>query len=423
MNPYLAVLAIVMAAVALQVANGLFGTFLPLRMAHAGFSPFAVGIVVTGHSVGFFIGCLTVSRLIREIGHIRAFAVFAAAASITTLSFAMLVDATMWTFLRVMLGYCSAGLFTVTESWLSDRTTAAARGRVISFYMIFNRLSFASGQLLVAAGDIGGLGLFMIAGAAFSVSLIPIAMTRMTSPKVPAVNTMDPRELFRVAPAGVMGAVVAGITNVAVIGLTPLYGTDLGMTPSDIAVLLALMQVGSLLFQWPLGWLSDRIDRRRVIVGISVATAAVSGAIVAAGDGPPWLLMALFMLWGAFALSLYAICLAHVSDHAPPDRIVVLITNLLLVWAAGSMIGPPMATGAMELMGPPGLFAYSGLSALLFAGFVGWRMTRRGPVPTDLREPFVTVPETSPAVAELDPRGEEEPAKAEPEPAAERSPQ
>jgi MFS family permease len=410
-NPYLAVLAIVMAAVALQAANGLFGTFLPLRMAQAGFSSFAIGIVVTGHAVGFFAGCLTVSRLIREVGHIRAFAVFAAVASVTVLSFAVLTDAVMWTFLRVLLGYCSAGLFTVTESWLSDRTTAAARGRVISFYMIFNRLSFAAGQLLVAAGDIGGLGLFMIAAAAFSVSLIPIATTRMTSPVVPAVTTMNPRALVAVAPAGVVGAFVAGITNVAVIGLTPLYGNDLGLTPGAISILLALMQVGSLLFQWPLGWLSDRIDRRRVIVGISVATAAVSAAIAASGGGPAWLLMPLFLLWGAFALSLYAICLAHVSDHAPPDRIVALITNLLLVWAGGSVVGPPVATGAMALIGPAGLFVYSGLVALLFAGFVVWRMTRRGPVPTGLREPFVTVPETTPTVAVLDPRGEEERAR------------
>lgn len=410
MNPYLAVLAIVLAAVALQVANGLFGTFLPLRMAEAGFSALEIGIVVTGHSIGFLIGCLTVSRLIREIGHIRAFAVFAAAASITVLAFAGLTDAWYWTFLRVLLGFCSSGLFTVTESWLSDRTTAADRGRVISFYMIFNRLSFAAGQLLVAAGDVGGLGLFMIAAAAFSVSVVPIATTRLTSPQVASMTRMSVRVLVSVAPAGVVGAFAAGLTNTTIIGLTPVYGASLGLDATTIAILLAVMQVGSLLFQWPLGWISDRTDRRQVIVVISLGSAVVSAGIALAGGASTWLLVVLFLSWGGFGLSLYAICLAHASDHAPPGMVVVLITNLLLVWAAGSVVGPPLATLAIELVGPAGLFVYAAIVAGLLALYVGWRMTRRGPVPTALREPFVTVPETSPAVAELDPRGADAPA-------------
>ncbi|MBM3486238.1 MAG: MFS transporter [Alphaproteobacteria bacterium] len=408
MNPYLAVLAIVLAAVALQIANGLFGTFLPLRMAADGFSAAAIGTVVTGHSIGFFVGCLTVSRLIRTIGHIRAFAVFAAAASITVLSFAMATDVIYWTALRVLLGFCSAGLFTITESWLSERTEPAARGRVIGFYMVFNRLSFATGQLLVAAGDIMGLGLFMITAAAYTTAMIPIATTRASSPPIPGVVTMNPLALIAIAPAGVVGCFVSGLTNTTIIGLMPVYGTGLALSAGAISILLALMQVGSLVSQWPLGLISDRMDRRRVIVFISLGNALVSAIIVAVGVAPVWVLVPLSLLWGAFALSLYAICLAHASDHAPPDRIVALVSNLLLVWGAGSVVGPPIATAMISILGPGGLFVYSAAVALVLAAFVAWRMTRRAPVPADLRERFVTVPETTPTVAELDPRRADE---------------
>ncbi len=404
---FVALAAIIAGAFLLQVANGWLGLLVPAQLGAAGHPATIVGFVVTAHSVGFLVGCLMASRIIRRVGHIRAFAVFAAAIAAASLAFTISLDPALWTGLRLVTGFCSAGLLTVADAWISAQTPSAFRGRVLGLYMITNKLAVAGGQLALADGGAMGIGFFMAASAFYSLSLIPVAMTAAAAPPSPELLTLGIRQLYRIAPAGVVGCVSAGLINTAVTGVLPLYGVAQGLGTGTVAVLLALMQVGSLMLQWPLGWLSDRGDRRAVIAGSAAAVAAISLVVAILGNAVPlWALCLLVLLWGGFALSIYAICLAHASDFAEPRQMVPLASSLLLAWSAGSVVGPAVATAMMDWIGPGGLFIYAAAVAGALAGFVVWRMTRRAPVPLEERDRFVGVPMTSPAATRLDPRAD-----------------
>ena len=399
-----ALASIIAGAFLLQAANGWLGLLVPARLGRADYPATVVGIVVTAHSVGFFFGCFLSPRIIRRIGHIRAFAALAALASVASLAFTIAVDPILWTVLRIVTGLCSAGLFNVAEAWIAAQTPTALRGRVLSVYMISNKLAVAGGQLLMAGGSFDTT-FFLLSSAFYSLALIPVATSTASTPKSPELLTLGVRQLYRIAPVGIIGCFAAGLINTAVTGVLPLYGVSRGLGIGTVAILLALMQAGSLLMQWPLGLLSDRIDRRNVIAGCAVGMALIS--VVLAGFVPTqsWALFSLFLVWGGFALSMYALCLAHAGDFAAPEEMVPLSSSLLLTWASGSMLGPTLATIAMDYVGPSGLFWYVAVIALAFGAFVLWRMTQRRARPPEERDRFVgPLAATTPAATQLDPR-------------------
>ena len=402
----LALGAIIAGAFLLQAANGWLGLLVPAQLGAAAYPATVVGIVVTAHSVGFLAGCFISPRLIQRIGHIRAFAALAAAAAIGSLAFTIALDPILWTGLRLLTGFCSAGLFNVAEAWIAAQTPQALRGRVLSLYMISNKMAVAGGQLLMATGGMQDT-FFLLASAFYSLSLIPVATTTASTPKSPELLTLGVRQLFRIAPAGMVGCFAAGLINTAVTGILPLYSVGIGIGIGTTAVLLALMQAGSLFMQWPLGLMSDRFDRRTVIAICAVSVSVISVLMAIIGPSSLWLLYLLSLLWGGFALSIYALCLAHAGDFARPEDMVPLSSSLLLTWAAGSIVGPTLATVAMDRVGPSGLFWYVGAIAAALAAFVGWRMTQRRALPPEERERFVgPIAQTSPSTAQLDPRSE-----------------
>ena len=400
-----AILAIVLGVMILQLGNGLVGILVPLRMGLDGLSPSMIGVVATFYSLGFLVGCFLLPVLVRRIGHIRAFAVLAALVSAGSLGFTLGVDWLLWGGIRFVLGICMAGLFSVAESWIVAQAPQAIKGRVLSLYMVCNKLTLAGGQMLVMVGDPMGIGFFLLISVCASLSLVPVALTKAATPPIPSVSMLSMRELYSIAPAALVGCISSGLTNAAVIGITPLYGLQIGLTAGPIAALVSVMQIGSLAAQWPMGWLSDRIDRRIVMLsGLGVVVVmsiviALAGAVL-----PLWALYLVFAIWGATGLSIYAICIAHASDFAEPSKMVPLTSSLLLAWAMGSVVGPLLATYVMELMGPSGLFVYAAVISIATAAFVGYRMTRRAPVPVDQREKFVNMPATSPQVSQMNPR-------------------
>ena len=392
----------------LQFANTMLSVILPLNLALAGYSGTTTGLVVTGYGMGFLAGCVVNARLIRDVGHIRAFAVLAAICSVTSMVFALSNFVVLWFVLRLLMGFCQAGLFTVVEGWLSAVAPPHARGGVLSFYLVATKVAIVGAQTLLAQIGTGSPIWFEVSGAVFTLSLIPVALTRTPQPPVPRVTQMGPRELYRLAPATVVGCMTSGLLSSAVLGLTPLFGTELGLPVPFIVWLLSAIQLGSFVCQWPLGRLSDRIDRRWVIVGCGVAVALLSPLIALAGADQHWLLP-LFFLYGASSLTFYAVAIAHGGDQAEPDQMVGVSSGSLLAWALGAAVGPSAAAPFLDRLGPPGLFLYTFLVATVLVGFVLWRMTRRSPLPPERRDGFVDVPATSPALASIDPRLPERP--------------
>jgi MFS family permease len=400
---YGAVVGIIGGVTLLQLANTILAVALPLQLALAGFSGTTTGIVTTAYGLGFLAGCVVAHRLIRSVGHIRAFAVLAAVCSVLSMVFAASQLVWVWFGLRLVMGFCQAGLFTVVEGWLSAATPAKARGGVLSFYLVSTKVAIVGAQLVLGRVDATDLAWFDAASAVFTLSLVPVALTRTAQPPAPRLELLRPRDLYRVAPAAIVGCLCSGLLSSAVIGLTPVYGTRLGLSVELTVWLLTAIQLGSFFLQWPLGRLSDRIDRRSVIAGCALAVAALSLLIVLAQD-QRWLLLALFFLWGGAALSFYAVAVAHASDFADVDQMVGVSSGSLLAWAVGAAIGPSLAAPLLDLVGPAGLFLYALAVSAGLALFVLYRMTRRSPLPPEAREGFVNLPATSPRLAEIDPR-------------------
>lgn len=411
-NPYLAVSAVILSMVFLQAGNGILITLMPLAMGAAGISTAEIGIVATTYSVGFLIGCVGAPHIIRRVGHIRAFAAFAAMFSILCLALSIDVNTITWSICRGCIGLCMAGLMMVSESWVSERTPKASRGRVFSAYMLATKIGLGGAPLLLGLGSIEGPGFFMLISAFLSLSLIPIAMTKGPSPQLPPMVRLNIREFYRIAPAGVVGCVALGMISSAVFSIMPVYAASQGLQPIMVAGLMTAMQLGSLIVQWPIGWLSDRFDRRYIIVGLCSFIVVISIILAVVTDVSIQILYALFAVYGGAAMTVYAVCIAHTADRAKPELMVAMSSSLLFAWSIGGIIGPTAAATVMELIGPGGLFFFTATVSALFVAFVLYRIRERDAVPEDERDAFVSLPpQPGPLTSQMDPRMSEEAVK------------
>lgn len=376
---------------------------MPLRMQAEGLSVTAIGIVAAAYGLGFSTGCFLAPAFIRHVGYIRAFASLAAMVAVLVLGMTQAHSTLAWVILRGLTGVTLACIFTVTDGWISARATSSHRGRILSIYMICTKVTLMLSPLGISFGDIRTDGLFMAVSALISLSLLPIAATTTKEPAAPQGVRIEIRTLFAVAPSAVVGSFVVGLVNGPVIAITPVFGVSIGLSQEQAAALLFALQAGSLVMQWPLGWLSDRMDRRYVIAGLAAGTSLISLLILfASAQGAQQTIIWGFALWGGLALCIYSVCVAHACDIVEPGRIVSTIGTLLFAWAAGVTVGPLFGAAAMELLGPKGLFIYSALASLGLTLFIVMRilLVRRPPAKTG----FVNISPSSsasPAAAAL----------------------
>jgi MFS family permease len=410
MRAWLYIATVIVATAFTAAGNGMMATFVPIRLDLAGSSQDAVGVVVTAYAVGMLLGCILSGHLIRSVGHIRAFAAFAATGTIATLLMSGWVTVPVWLILRVAGGFCTTAMFITAQSWLNEVSETEYRGRVMSLFYLGYTVSLGLGALVMNRVAADTATPFLIHAGFYAASVIPIALTRLETPPAPERIAVRLREVYRISPVGLVGAYASGSLGMTMMGVGPMYGTAIGLSAQDIALTMAALQGGNLAIQWPLGWLSDRIDRRYVITGAAFAVVLVSIAILVAGDTTLVLLVFLFGLWGGLAESIYAVSTAHANDRTRVGDYVVVSSTVLVVWATGSTIGPMLATGAIRLFGPAGIWMFFIAVSGLFAAFVVWRLLQRAGPREAQQEPFHTVP-ASPQIPEWSPywhEGEEE---------------
>ena len=394
--------AIIFGATILQISNGVLGVIIPLQLGMARTSATGIGLIVTAYSVGFLIGCLKSPQIVRDFGHIRTFAALAAIFGASSLLLVVLADwYVAWALLRLIGGFTAAGLYAVIESWVTDQAPATGRGRLLAIYMICNKAGLMLGQGVLAIGDASWAVFYLVAGACAIFSILPVSLTRTDGPPTREVATLSFAELYRIAPIGVVGCVGAGLVNPTMLGMAPVFGLEAGVSVQHIPLMIVAAQLGTFLLQWPLGWFSDRVDRRWVIV-VATAGSSVIGILLAVNSnmGLPYLLL-LFALWGGFALSVYSVCIVHAADHVNHNQFVPLVSSLMLAWAIGASVGPSVAAFAMELFGAVGLMYYVVSISAGISAYALWRMKRRRPIAAEDRESFVNIPASSPVVAEL----------------------
>ncbi|MGE0717873.1 MAG: MFS transporter [Alphaproteobacteria bacterium] len=379
------------------LASGLFNSFLSLRMGIEKFPAQLIGFVVSAYFAGFLFGSLWAGTIVSRVGHIRAFAAFAAALTGSFLFLALFVSPWAWMAIRAAAGFAMAGIFVVTESWLNDRADGSNRGQVLSLYMIVNQLASGMGQQLLQAGDPVGPDLFLISGTLLSLALIPVALSPSAGPPPPPRVALSLFALYRISPLGVVGCLAVGLSNAAFYSLAPLYGQAHGLSVGAIAQLMSVTIFAGMVMQWPIGRLSDRRDRRHVIVGVTVGVTVAAAAIAVVGTWSVPLLLVLVACYGGLSLTVYPLMVAHANDFTGPNQRVAASAGLLLAYAIGAVAGPIIAANLMGWLGPSALFMHVATIAAVLAAFTLWRITRRAPVPAEVRDPFVAVAETTAA--------------------------
>ena len=360
----------------LMVSNGLLTTLLTLRGSGLGFSDSAIGLMQSGYPVGALLGCLIAPRLIMRVGHIRVFAALASIASGAALVHLVTFDPLSWGAMRLITGFCFSGLYIVSESWLNGTASNESRGSILSIYFIVQTGGLTAGQLLLNISSPEGILLFILVSILISFSLVPMLVSESATPPYELPERISLPELFRLSPMGLTGSFLNGISQTALYVAFALYGKTIGLSTGSIGVMLGFMTVGGMLFQFPLGKLSDIVDRRLVIVGAPALSIPVCLALSSL-DNPVDrlnLLYLLVLLLGGLTLPIYSVCMAHMNDHLKPSQIVAASGTLVLILATGATIGPTLGGMAIEHYGPEGIFYLLSLTAALtvLTGLFRW---------------------------------------------------
>lgn len=384
----LSVSALMLSVAVLLMGNGLIGTLVPVRANLESFSGIDIGILGSCYFIGFTLGCLTGPALISRVGHIRTYLAFVAVTSIAALVHALAAETWIWWLMRATTGFSFSVLFIVIESWLNERSDNTTRGSIMSIYMVINLTVLMLGQMMLTLDDPRSFSLFSIAAILFSLAALPVAMTSAQSPDpIPMVRPHLLR-LYRLSPVGSIGCFAVGLANGAFWSIGPIFAMDRGLDTQGIALFMSAVVLGGAIGQWPLGRLSDVIDRRRVILAACIG-AGLSGLMLARGVSDDRLMLyALGFLFGAFSLPLYALTVAHANDLTAPGDYVATSSSLLLLLGIGSSIGPILSSLIDTLSPRNELFLYTCAIHALLSAFVVWRTTRRAPVLPDEKGEF-----------------------------------
>ena len=396
-----ALFALLVGASLIITGTGLLGTALALRAESLGFTSSLIGVVMSAYFVGYVVGTYACPKIVMSAGHVRAFSAFAATAASAVLLHPLLIDPIVWALLRFVTGVCLVGLYMVIESWLNERSTNEARGRVFAVYQVVSLVALAGGQYLILLGSDSISTAFIIAGALLSMGLVPVVLTRVPHPAPISSVQLDLGKLWRISPLGVAGAGVAGLANGAFFALGPVFAQRVGLDTAEVALFMSLVLLGGVALQWPIGQASDLWDRRTVIFAVSVGGASFAALAT-------WLLersvpgmLASMLLYGGAAFTLYPLCVAHANDYADASEFVATASGLLLVYGIGAAVGPLLAGPMIQFFSAPAFPTFLSAMQAALALFILVRMRVRSAPPLDAQEPFVMLQRTSQSVLEM----------------------
>lgn len=386
-GPILAAISILSSVAFLIMGNGLQFMLLPIRAGIEGFSALQIGLLGSGYFFGFVLGCAFTPRMIVRVGHIRTFAALVAIASAAALGYPMALDAMIWIALRMVTGFCLAGLYLVVESWLNDQATNDTRGVLISTYVTVNFTVITLGQMMVTLFEPTSFVLFSIASVLVSLAAVPIVMTRSHQPPPITIVRFRPLRMFRLSPTGTVSIFLIGLATGSFWALAPSYASAVSGSVSDAALFMSAAVLGGAIAQLPAGKLSDRVDRRKVLIGLAAGCATV-GIALALTSGMSLYWLGLGAIFGAGLLPSYAIAAAHVFDFADRADYVEISAGLLLLNGMGSTIGPLLSSASIELWGQQGLLIANAAIQLGLIGFVAFRLSQREGLPFDEKQNF-----------------------------------
>jgi MFS family permease len=390
----------------LVVGTGLLFSAIGAQSGAAHFSALITGMIMSAYFGGFVFGTYACPAIIRKVGHIRAFAAMASIASTLPILHALWLNPWFWGGLRFVTGVCLVGLYIVVESWLAVVARPHQRGKVFAAYMAVSGVSMALGQWLILVGDRFGFVPFAMVSILFSFALLPITLTPVEEPQPTEAPKLGLVELFAISPIGVVGSVASGLLSGAFYSLGHVFGQGVGFSEAGIATFMAATILGGAVFQWPIGHLSDRHDRRWVLFWVCACCAAVAGTGYYLAREYENSLIFLGIVYGGFAFTVYGLSVAHVNDLIDRSRVLEVTGGLLLLHGVGATIGPTVGGALMDWFGPESLMLYFA-GVLVLMALTVWRYYGKL-LPTSAaphsKDDYVMMGEGSQAVLQLDPR-------------------
>jgi len=384
--------ALLLGSAFLVFAGGLNGLLLPIRGEIEGFTAASLGLLGTGWAVGYVAGCITTSSLVARVGHVRVFGAMCAIAAITVLLSLLFVTPWVWIPLRGIAGFCFAGAAMVVESWLNEKAESSTRGRIFGVYTMVNLGATTAGQLALTTGDPSGYVFFVVAAIVYCLALLPTAVSATTTPTALVKVSLDLGALWRNSPIAVVAVFMVGISNAAFGTLVAVYGARTGLSVSEVALFASVPVLAGAIAQVPIGILSDRHDRRKVLIGIVVLALVADATFLFAGFTATAALIATSAVFGAAVFSMYPVIVAHANDHAAPGTFIQVSGGLLLVFGVGSIIGPTIAGFAMTRYGTSSLFWTTAAAHVLMLLFALLRLRARAAVPAEDKTAFRAAP-------------------------------
>ncbi len=392
--------ALLLGMMLLQVGNGMQSTLLGIRGEIEGFSTLEMSLVMSGYFVGFLFGSRMAPEMIRRVGHVRVFAALGSLISAVMIMYPLWTDPYAWGAARILIGFCFSGVYVTAESWLNDAADNENRGKALSLYMIMQMTGIVSAQALILVADPGGFVLFIIPSTLVSLAFAPILLSISPTPAFSTTKPLSLLEILKISPLGCVGMFLLGGIFSAQFGMAPVYGTKAGLSVAEISTFVSMFFVSALLLQYPIGWISDRMDRRVLIFVVSVVLGL--GSLFGAMFGGHFIvLLAAAVMIGGMSNPLYSLLIAYTNDFLDHDDMAAAAGGLVFINGLGAVAGPLITGWLMGLVGPWGFFLFIGVLAFAMAGYAAYRMTQRAAPSVDDTESYAPVmPSASPLTVE-----------------------
>ena len=396
-----AVASVIVSMACAAVGNGLMFAYIPVRLGLSGFDPTWAGLILTGLSAGGIAGCLLTGLLVRRVGHARAFMIFSALIVLSNASIGAGVQPVLWIAARALYGFAICGMFIVGQSWLNDAAANSVRGRVMAIFYVSYIVGLGVGSWLMGLLDISGASIPLIGIAFTALSILPVGLTRLPPPPPPERASVAFARAWAISPVGVAGMLAVGGLSMMIAGFAPIHATASGFSQSQVATLMFAMPLGTLIFQLPFGWVSDRIDRRYVLVAASLLV-VVAGIAAGICDGSALpLMIVIYMVWSGASESIYSLSSAHANDRATKDDLVALSSTMLFAWSVSGFIVPALGTALTAVFGTAAFMAIAIVIGAAFSVFVVVRIARNPAVPADETGSFAPMTAQVPLPVEL----------------------
>ena len=374
----------------LMVGNGMQGTLLGIRGGIEGIPTFQMSVAMSGYYAGFLLGSLSVPALIKNVGHVRVFAALGSMISSVLVLYSVEPNWIWWTLLRVIIGYCFCGVYITSESWLNAGSTNENRGQTLSAYMIVQLLGIVAAQALLNLSDPGGYTLFIVASVLVSFAFMPILLSARPAPQFQTIKRMTFGQLYRASPLGCVGIFLIGGVFAVLSGMSSVWGASIGLSVAQISLFVAASYAGGLVLQYPIGWISDRYDRRKLVLMLA-AVGAVTGVVAIVVQPGTWGLVIAGALMGGIANPIYALLVAYTNDYLDQTDMAAASAGLLFIYGIGSMGGPVITGWLMSVLGPDGFWVYMALLLALLTAYAGWRTTQRRALTPDEQGSFAVI--------------------------------